>query len=319
MKMLDAQEELDQLIEESENTTLPEKVEAQLRKEPTPKAKKRAVVKAVATAPSSAYNTVPVAPVWTQECERQFIWCRRINFVCWLLHLINFGVCLGPAIAFSSFSQTLFIENFNSDRQLRLTGSWAVAPVYLTPIFSGVMMCLHFFQWSRCKLWKERWLIMHCNTPRWLAYSVASSVAMVCVGILCGLATYGSLVLLVVCQASSVHLLSWTMEHMNPMYLSQSLIHTWMPLLLGMPAALAVWAAIGVPFFASINHLPAYVLGLYFSVGVTYFSHPIITIYQHVGKRSLPKYLRGECAHMIASAVFYTALAYQVVGGAMQR
>jgi hypothetical protein len=307
----DIEEELSEFVRSTE--------EAGLIRTPTREQQltQRRIVGNVA-APDEAYSAPKAASSatqrWDAEAERMFVWCKRINTACALLHLSSFIATLTLAICYSSFSQTLVLEGFTSQRAIQYSGSWSVAPLYLVPVYFAIStvahVVLHFMQ---KKTWPDRWLLEHRNPLRWIEYSVSAPIMMLCIAILSGLVTYSSLVLVFVCQFMSI-VMGWVMESMNP--LSRSV--TWVPFLLGCVPAVTSWVAVGIPFFASIRHVPAYVIGIYFSVFVCFNVFPVILVYQYKGVRSVRKYITGECIFMLASALAKTVLGWQVVGGTLR-
>lgn len=275
---------------------------------------RRRVIKAENSAYADA--TGPAAPIGSSDPEWNtwFERCKKLNVACFILHASSFIVTLVLAVKYSSFSQTLVLESNSSTRQVRYDGNWSIAPLYLVPIYFSVSMMAHLaLHFLRHRTW-QRWLFTHQNPLRWIEYSFSASIMMLCIGILSGLVTYSGLVLLFTCQAMSI-VMGWVMESMNPLHAQRV---TWVPFIIGCFPAVATWAAIGIPFWASISHIPAFVIAIYVTVFAAFNVFPVVMVYQYKGKRSILKYMKGECGYMLASAFAKTLLGWQVVGGTLR-
>lgn len=252
----------------------------------------------------------PACAVWYTRCV-------KLNTVCLLVHLSSAIVTLVLAIRYSSFSQSLFLESVGSLREPRFTAEGSAAPLYLVPAYFACSAIAHtVLHIMRDKTWK-RWLMQHKNPLRWIEYSFSASIMIVCISILSGLVTYTGLMQVFVNSFMSI-VMGWVMETMNPFTATNRRTLTWTPFLLGCIPALTTWAAAGVPFWASVSHIPGWVIAIYISVFLTFNAFPFIMVYQYRGVRSQLKYVKGECAYMIASVVAKSVLGWQVVGGTLR-
>ncbi len=152
------------------------------------------------------------------------------------------------------------------------------------------------------------------NYARWIEYSVSSSVMVVLIALLVGIADIAALLAIAGVNASMIlfGLLQEKYEAPGPKT-------GWMPYWFGVLAGAIPWVAIGIyllsPGFEASP--PGFVYGIFFSLFAFFNSFAIVMVlqYRQIGKWK--NYVYGESTYILLSLVAKSALAWQVFGGTL--
>ncbi|CAN5790809.1 heliorhodopsin HeR [soil metagenome] len=240
---------------------------------------------------------------------------RRYNIVMGFLHAVQ-----GTAILLLATDFTLpVIATY-------MTGPPGLDPTAVEPLFNlslawGVAAFLflsaaaHFliaspgiYQWYLANLGEKR------NYARWIEYSLSSSLMVVLIAMLVGIADIAALIALAGVNASMI-----LFGLLQEKYESPGRGAGWLPYWFGVIAGVVPWVAIGIylvsPGFDA--NPPGFVYGIFVSLFVFFniFAVVMVLQYRQVGKWA--DYVYGESTYILLSLVAKSALAWQVFGGTL--
>lgn len=161
--------------------------------------------------------------------------------------------------------------------------------------------------------WYRRNLLRSRNYARWIEYSVSSSVMIVLIAMLTGVADIAALVALFGVNASMI-LFGLLMEHYE-----QPGAPNWLSYWFGVLAGAVPWIAIGIYLWGPTVEAspPGFVYGIFISLFIFFncFAVNMVLQYQRVGPWR--NYLFGEAVYILLSLTAKSALAWQVFGGTL--
>ncbi|WP_430868664.1 heliorhodopsin HeR [Demequina aurantiaca] len=153
------------------------------------------------------------------------------------------------------------------------------------------------------------------NTFRWVEYSLSSSIMIVLILQLNGLANFAALAGLFAVNASMI-LFGWLQERYATPGDGDLL-----PFVFGSMVGIVPWIIIAIslagPGNTSDVAVPGFVWGIIISLFVLFNSFALVQWKQYKAKGKWADYLRGERVYIVLSLVAKTALAWQVFAGAL--
>lgn len=161
--------------------------------------------------------------------------------------------------------------------------------------------------------WYNRNLAKRRNYARWIEYSISSSLMVVLIAMLTGMAEVTTLLMIFGVNASMI-LFGWLMEKYE-----QPGSTNWLAYWFGVFAGLFPWIAIGINLWTpgSDASPPGFVYAIFVSLFIFFntFAVNMVLQYRQVGKWS--EYVYGEKAYIWLSLLAKSALAWQVFGGTL--
>lgn len=236
---------------------------------------------------------------------------RRINVIAGLLHLVQMIVVLALSKDFTLPIKATYMAG--------PPGSTFAPPVVLfnTPvgltvaIFLGLSALAHFIVASPQFFGRySAGLAQQRNYFRWVEYSISSSVMIVLIAQVTGIADVTALISIFGVNASMI-LFGWLQEkYENPGS------GGWLPFIFGCIAGSVPWIALLFYVFSiggpGDTSAPAFVYGIVLTIFLFFNSFALVQWlqYKKVGKWS--DYLRGERTYITLSLVAKSALAWQI-------
>jgi hypothetical protein len=236
---------------------------------------------------------------------------RRYNLIAGLFHLAQMIVVLALA---NDFSLPIVARYMSGP-----PGSTFAEPITLlnTPvglavaIFLGLSAFFHFLVASP-KFFPRysAGLTAQRNYFRWVEYSISSSVMIVLIAQICGIADVSAIIAIFGVNASMI-LFGWLQEKYE-----QPGNGGWLPFIFGCIAGIVPW--LGLVFYVLAfggpgnTKAPAFVYGIVISLFVLFNTFAVVQYlqYKKVGKWS--DYIRGEKTYITLSLVAKSALAWQI-------
>ena len=162
--------------------------------------------------------------------------------------------------------------------------------------------------------WYQRNLDRKRNYARWIEYSFSSSLMIVLIAMLTGIADIAALLALAGVNASMI-LFGLLQEKYESPGDSASLLPFW----LGVIAGAVPWIAIGIylvsPGIAA--EPPGFVYGIFFSLFAFFNVFAIVMVLQYKKIGKWADYRYGESTYVLLSLLAKSALAWQVFGGTL--
>jgi Heliorhodopsin len=237
---------------------------------------------------------------------------RRYNLGAGLLHLASGIVIVALANTFSlpvtanymagppGTSKRQFVHLFD----LRLAG--------LVAAFFFLSAIAHLLIAGPLRGRYERQLDQQRNPYRWIEYSVSSSLMIIAIAQLTGIADVSALVALLGVNASMIGF-GWIQERYEQP--GGSLMPFW----LGCGAGAIPWIAIGIYLIApgAKLHAPGFVFGIYVSLFVAFNCFALVQYLQYRRVGRFANYLVGEKTYLVLSFVAKSLLAWQIFASAL--
>jgi len=150
------------------------------------------------------------------------------------------------------------------------------------------------------------------NPYRWIEYSVSSSLMIVALAQLTGIADVAALVALVGVNASMIGF-GWIQERYEQPGASL------MPFWLGCGAGTVPWIAIGIYLIGpgAHDHAPGFVYGIYVSLFLAFNCFALVQYLQYRRIGRFADYLVGEKTYLVLSLVAKSLLAWQIFASAL--
>jgi hypothetical protein len=202
-------------------------------------------------------------------------------------------------------------------------GTPALAPVKLFDIPTGAAVAAFLLASALahtlvCTAWWQPYLNdlgRHRNAARWVEYSLSSSLMIVLIAQLVGIADIAALLALVGVNASMI-LFGWLQERYE-----EPGRRGWLPFVFGCIAGAVPWICIAVytvaPGSSSAAEPPAFVYGIVFSLFALFNVFALNQWLQYRARGRWRDYLYGERAYIVLSLTAKSALAWQVFGGTL--
>lgn len=187
---------------------------------------------------------------------------------------------------------------------------------YMVAAFMALSAFFHFFVVSpRVFARYVDGLKRHINPYRWVEYSLSSSIMIVVIMQLNGVADYIALLAVFAVNASMI-LFGWLQERYTTPGDGDLL-----PFWFGCIAGIVPWAAIVINVFApkgpAETTVPGFVYGIVISLFILFNSFALVQWLQYRAKGKWADYLYGERRYIILSFVAKSLLAWQVFAGAL--
>lgn len=156
--------------------------------------------------------------------------------------------------------------------------------------------------------WRKyrRDLAAHRNEQRWIEYSISSSVMIVLIAMITGIADVAALVALFGVNAAMI-LFGWLQERYEEPGQGR-----WWPFFFGCIAGVVPWVAIGIYLIGPTAEIPGFVYAIFVSLFVFFNSFAINQFLQYRQAGPWRDYLFGEAVYVGLSLVAKSALAWQV-------
>jgi len=153
------------------------------------------------------------------------------------------------------------------------------------------------------------------NIFRWVEYSLSSSVMIVLIAQICGIADIVALLAIFGVNASMI-LFGWLQEkYTQPK--DGDLLPFWFGCIAGIVPWIGLIIYIIAPGSTSTNQTPGFVYGIIFSLFIFFNSFALVQYLQYRGKGKWSNYIRGERAYIVLSLVAKSALAWQIFSGTL--
>ncbi len=151
-------------------------------------------------------------------------------------------------------------------------------------------------------------LAAHRNEQRWVEYAFSSSLMIVLIAMITGIADVAALVALFGVNASMI-LFGWLQERYEEPGRAR-----WWPFVFGCIAGIVPWAAIGIYLWGpgASAEPPAFVYAIFVSLFIFYNSFALNQVLQYRQVGRWRSYLFGEAVYVGLSLVAKSALAWQV-------
>jgi hypothetical protein len=241
---------------------------------------------------------------------------RRFNVIAGFFHLVQFIAVLALANSFAlPVTATYLAGPPGSDFSAPITlfevrVGWAVALfLLLSAFFHFVVASPQFFNRYQKGLEKNQ------NIFRWVEYSISSSVMIVLIAQITGIADYAALIGIFFVNATMIWF-GWLQEkYTNPG------TKDFLPFIFGSIAGLVPWAIILIAVIAPGSSFPegppGFVYGIIISLFLFFNSFALVQYWQYKQKGKWSDYLYGERAYIILSLVAKSALAWQIFSGTL--
>ncbi|HSJ34303.1 MAG TPA: heliorhodopsin HeR [Acidimicrobiia bacterium] len=188
-----------------------------------------------------------------------------------------------------------------------LSIAWGVATfLFMSALAHLLIASPGIYGWYRTNLGRQR------NYARWIEYSFSSSVMVVLIAMLVGIADIAALVALAGVNASMI-----LFGLLQEKYESPGEAVNWTPFWFGVIAGAVPWIAIAIYLFGTGGEVPGFVYGIFFSLFVFFnvFAVVMVLQYRRIGRWANYEY--GEYTYVLLSLVAKSALAWQVFGGTL--
>ena len=144
------------------------------------------------------------------------------------------------------------------------------------------------------------------NEQRWIEYSLSSSLMIVLIAMITGIADIAALVALFGVNAAMI-LFGWLQERYEVPGSG-----SWWPFVFGCIAGVVPWIAIGIYLIGPAAEVPGFVYAIFVSLFVFFNSFAINQLLQYRQAGPWRNYLFGEAVYVGLSLVAKSALAWQV-------
>ena len=162
--------------------------------------------------------------------------------------------------------------------------------------------------------WYQRNLDRGRNYARWIEYSFSSSLMIVLIAMLTGIADIAALLALAGVNASMILFGLLQEKYENP-----GEVNSWLPFWFGCIAGSIPWVAIGIYLFSPGVEAspPGFVYGIFFSLFVFFNIFAVVMVLQYRKVGRWADYRFGESTYVLLSLIAKSALAWQVFGGTL--
>jgi hypothetical protein len=150
------------------------------------------------------------------------------------------------------------------------------------------------------------------NRFRWVEYSFSATVMVILICLYSGITGINALVAIAGANVAMI-LFGWLQEAMNPPGRQHT---TMLPFWFGTLVGLAPWIALAINF-AGAEEIPGFVVGIFVSLGLLFFSFGLNQWLQYRGIGPWADYGFGEKAYLVLSLVAKSALAWQIYAGSL--
>jgi hypothetical protein len=240
---------------------------------------------------------------------------RTANLIAGVAHLVQMVLILVLATDFTLPVTASYLQGPPGSAMSDPVVLWDVRIAGGIALFFGLSALFHFVVASPWFFPRyTAGLLQQRNIFRWVEYAISSSVMIVLIAQILGVADVTALVALFGVNASMI-LFGWLQERYEQPGGGM------LPFIFGCLAGIVPWLAFVIlilePGSTTGNAVPGFVYGILVSLFVLFNCFAIVQFlqYRKVGKWS--NYLRGEWAFIILSLVAKSALAWQIFGGTL--
>ena len=241
---------------------------------------------------------------------------RKVNIFAGILHLAQMAAVLALSSDFSLPITATYMAG--------PPGSTFAEPITLfeTPvgltvaIFLGLSALAHFIVASPQFFPRySAGISAKRNYFRWVEYSISSSVMIVLIAQVTGVAEISAIISIFGVNASMI-LFGWLQEkYTQPK--DGDLLPFWFGCIAGIVPWLGLLIYVIAPRSTSDVAVPGFVYGIIISLFVFFNSFALVQYLQYKGKGKWSNYLRGERAYIVLSLVAKSALAWQIFSGTL--
>ena len=249
--------------------------------------------------------------------DTRFLKLRKLNLWAGLLHLVSLiAILLLANDASLPVRATYLTEAPGTDNFSDPVNLLNLNIGYMVAAFMALSAFFHFFVSSPAIFPKYvAGLERHINIYRWIEYSLSSSIMIVIILQLNGVADYIALFAIFGVNASMI-LFGWLQER----YTSPG-DGDLLPFWFGCIAGAVPWVAIAFntlsPKGPADTTVPGFVYGIVVSLFIFFNCFAIVQWLQYRAKGKWADYLRGERTYVVLSFIAKSLLAWQVFSGAL--
>jgi len=241
-----------------------------------------------------------------------FLNLRKLNLGAGALHLASGIVILVVANTFALGVSANFLAGAPGTTQHQLVHFFNVRFSILIAAFFFLSAGAHLLVAGPLRTRYEAEISKSRNPFRWIEYSVSSSLMIVAIAQLTGIADVAALIALIGVNASMIGF-GWIQERYEEP--GGGLLPFW----LGCGAGVIPWIAIGIYLFApgATAHAPGFVYGIYFSLFVAFNCFALVQYLQYRQVGRFANYLVGEKTYLVLSFVAKSLLAWEIFASAL--
>jgi hypothetical protein len=187
--------------------------------------------------------------------------------------------------------------------------AWGVAIFFFMSAAAHLLIASPgIYQWYRANLEHKR------NYARWIEYSLSSSVMVVLIAMLVGIADVAALLAIAAVNASMI-----LFGLLQEKYETPGRSTGWLPYWFGVFAGAIPWIAIGIYLFSPGVEAspPGFVYGIFFSLFLFFNVFAIVMVLQYKQLGRWANYEVGESTYILLSLIAKSALAWQVFAGTL--
>lgn len=240
---------------------------------------------------------------------------RRYNLGMGLLHAVQGAIVLALANDFTLPVMATYMAGPPGASGPSIEPLFDVSVAWGVAIFLFISAVAHFtismpgvFQWYLRNLENQR------NYARWIEYAFSSSIMVVLIAMLVGIADIAALIAIAGVNASMILFGLLQEKYETP---GESV--SWLSYWFGVIAGAIPWIAIAIYLFSPGFEAapPTFVYWIFFSLFAFFNVFAIVMVlqYKKVGRWS--NYVYGESTYILLSLVAKSALAWQVFGGTL--
>ena len=245
---------------------------------------------------------------------RRFAKLRTYNLVMGLAHFLQAAAILALSNDVTLPVVGSFLAGPPGSGQFEVKSLFDVNVAWAVAGFLALSAVAHFVLAAPgVNSWYNRELAIGRNYARWVEYALSSSLMVVLIAMLTGIAEISALIAIFGVNASMI-LFGWLMEKYETAGSTN-----WLAYWFGIFAGIFPWVAIGIHLWSpgSDSAPPTFVYFIFVSLFIFFntFSINMVLQYRQVGKWR--DYLYGERTYILLSLLAKSALAWQVFGGTL--
>ena len=237
-----------------------------------------------------------------------FAQLRRYNLAAGTLHALSAAAVIALANDFAlPVSASYMAGPPGGNEPLQLVHLFDIRMAWLIGAFFILSSLAHFVVAGPKRAAYETQIANSRNPFRWIEYSVSSSLMILAIGQLTGIADAPGLIALVGVNASMIGF-GWIQERYEKP--GGSLMPFW----LGCGAGIIPWLAIGVYLIApgATTHAPGFVYAIYVSLFVFFNCFALVQYLQYKKVGRFANYITGEKTYLVLSLAAKSLLAWQI-------
>ncbi len=238
---------------------------------------------------------------------------RAYNLVMGLLHAAQGAAVLILSNDFALPVTATFMEGPpGTPLQLTELFSIAIGPAVAAFLFMSAVAHLVIASPGVFGVYRSG-LLANRNYFRWVEYSFSSSLMVVLIAMLTGIADIAALIAIAGVNAAMI-LFGWVMEKYE-----EPGRPSWLAYWFGVVAGAVPWVVIGIYLWSpgSAAEPPAFVYAIFVSLFIFFNSFAVNMVLQYRRIGPWRTYLFGETVYIVLSLVAKSALAWQVFAGAL--